>query len=138
MLAVIAAAVVIVVVVIVLFWTLGIAAALIGAVIMGITTTIIKIFIVPKFEARDRYRLASDNVRLSPEKLEVRFDNLKNGYVVDCFYTSPETGRRFVFSTEPFPNDPTPYLGTVRLTIVTNRIDYSNYYVETADLKDRL
>lgn len=127
-------------VVIALFWSVGLIAALIGAIIMGITMTIIKIFIVPRYEERDRMRLATDNIRITPDKLEVRYDGYKNGYVIDCHYTSPETGKKFVFSTEPFPNDPTPYLGGANISVVTNRIDYSNYYVDIGglNLKDRL
>lgn len=121
-----------------LFWALGIVAALIGAVFMGITMTVIKLFIVPRFEARDQFRLATDNVRLDPEKLVVRYDELKRGYVVDCYYHVPETGRQCIFTTEPMAEDPTPLLSRKRLTIVTNRIDYSNYYVDISELKDRI
>ncbi len=117
-----------------LFATLGIAVAVICGLFMGISVTIIKLFILPRFEARERLRLANDNVRLSPEKLEVRYDSYKNGYVIDCFYTSPETGRKFVFSTQPFATDPTPYLFDAKLTIVANRVDYSNYIVDTNGL----
>ncbi len=117
-----------------LFATLGIAVAVICGLFMGISVTIIKLFILPRFETRERLRLANDNVRLSPEKLEVRYDSYKNGYVIDCFYTSPETGRKFVFSTQPFATDPTPYLFDAKLTIVANRVDYSNYIVDTNGL----
>ena len=113
-----------------LFFSVGLAAALIGGLFLGISMTVIKIFIVPRFEQRDKMRLATDNVRIIPEKLEVRFDNYKNGYVIDCYYHSPETGRQFVFTTQPMPKDPTPYLMDTKITVVTNRIDYSNYYVD--------
>ena len=134
------AVIVIFLVMIALFFGVGLIAALVGGLIMGITMTIIKIFIVPKYEERDRLRLATDNVRLTPDKLEVRYDGYKNGYVVDCYYTSPETEKKFVFSTEPFPNDPTYALKDARVTVVTNRVDYSNYYVDIGglNLKDRL
>lgn len=128
----------ILVIIMVFFFAFGLVASAIAAVVMGIVMTVIKIFIVPRFEARDRFRLETDNVRLRPEKLEVRFDNLKNGYVIDCFYTSPETGKKFVFSTEPFAKDPTPFLTDAKLTVVANRVDYSNYYVDLVELKDRL
>lgn len=136
----IVAVIIMIVVVIGLFWSVGLIAALIGAFFMGITMTIIKIFIVPRFEERDKMRLATDNIRITPDKLEVRYDGYKNGYVIDCYYTSPETGKKFVFSTEPFPGDPTPYLGSANISVVTNRVDYSNYYVDIAglNLKDRL
>lgn len=119
-----------------LFASLGLAVALICGLFMGISVAIIKIFILPRFEAREKLRLANDNVRLTPEKLEVRYDDYKKGYIVDCFYTSPETGRRFVFSTHPFANDPTKYLFDAKLTIVANRVDYSNYLIETNGLED--
>ena len=118
-----------------LLWTVGLAAALIGGLFMGISVTVIKLFILPRFEAREAYRLQTDNVTLTPQKLEVRYDNYKNGYVVDCYYHSPETDREFVFTTEAFPQDPTPYLNSARLSVVANRIDYSNYYVDSTDLK---
>ena len=118
-----------------LFWTVGIAAALIAAFFTAISVTVIKLFILPKFEARDKYRLETDNVRLRPEKLEVRFDTLKNGYVIDCIYNSPETGRKFVFTTKPYAQDPTPYLAEAKIAIVTNRIDYSNYYIDIQGLE---
>ncbi|HCJ41999.1 hypothetical protein [uncultured Ruminococcus sp.] len=113
-----------------LFFSVGLAAALIGGLFMGISMTVIKLFILPRFEKRDKMRLANDNVRIIPEKLEVRYDNYKNGYVIDCYYHSPETGRQFVFTTQPLPNDPTPYLRDTKITVVANRIDYSNYYVD--------
>lgn len=134
------AAIIMVVLVTVLFITVGLIAALIGAVCLGLTMTVIKIFIVPRFEERDRMRLQTDNIRLTPDKLEVRYDGYKNGYVIDCHYTSPETGKKFVFSTEPFPGDPTHMLGNTNITVVTNRVDFSNYYVDIGglELKDRL
>ena len=109
---------------------LGLVVAVIGGLFMGISVTVIKLFILPRFEERERLRLANDNIRITPERLEVRYDGYKNGYVIDCFYTSPETGRKFVFSTPPFANDPTPYLFEAKLSAVANRVDYSNYYIE--------
>ena len=109
---------------------LGLVVAVIGGLFMGISVTVIKLFILPRFEERERLRLANDNIRITPERLEVRYDGYKNGYVIDCFYTSPETGRKFVFSTPPFANDPTPYLFEAKLSVVANRVDYSNYYIE--------
>ncbi|MCR5542040.1 MAG: hypothetical protein K6F71_14630 [Ruminococcus sp.] len=109
---------------------LGLVVAVIGGLFMGISVTVIKLFILPRFEERERLRLANDNIRITPERLEVRYDGYKNGYVIDCFYTSPETGRKFVFSTPPFANDPTPYLFDAKLSVVANRVDYSNYYIE--------
>ena len=109
---------------------LGLVVAVIGGLFMGISVTVIKLFILPRFEERERLRLANDNIRITPERLEVRYDGYTNGYVIDCFYTSPETGRKFVFSTPPFANDPTPYLFDAKLSVVANRVDYSNYYIE--------
>ena len=109
---------------------LGLVVAVIGGLFMGISVTVIKLFILPRFEERERLRLANDNIRITPERLEVRYDGYKNGYVIDCFYTSPETGRKFVFSTPPFAADPTPYLFDAKLSVVANRVDYSNYYIE--------
>ena len=109
---------------------LGLVVAVIGGLFMGISVTVIKLFILPRFEERERLRLANDNIGITPERLEVRYDGYKNGYVIDCFYTSPETGRKFVFSTPPFANDPTPYLFDAKLSVVANRVDYSNYYIE--------
>ena len=132
------AAVAVIVVALLLFWTVGLVAAAVAAVCMGISVTVIKLFILPRFEQRDKYRLATDNVRITPERLEVRYDSYKNGYVIDCFYTSPETGKKFVFQSETYPNDPTQMIADKRLTVVANRVDYSNYYIETDSLKDRL
>ena len=113
-----------------LFTGLGLAVALIGGLFMGISMMVIKLFILPRFEERDRLRLANDNIRITPERLEVRYDGYKKGYVIDCFYTSPETGRKFVFSTPPFAADPTPYLFDAKISVIANRIDYSNYYID--------
>ncbi|SFC04166.1 hypothetical protein [Ruminococcus albus] len=121
---------------ILLFSTVGLAIALIGALFMGISVTVIKLFILPRFEARDRLRLANDNIRITPERLEVRYDGYKKGYVIDCFYTSPETGRKFVFSTPPFAADPTPYLFDAKILVIANRVDYSNYYIDMNGLEN--
>ncbi|MBP3799009.1 MAG: hypothetical protein J6I46_14715 [Ruminococcus sp.] len=137
MLTVIIGAIALVLIVIVLLMTVGLAAAAIGGIFVAISVAVIKVFIIPKFEARERYRLASDNLRITPEKLEVRFDSYKGGYVIDCYYTAPDTGKKFVFTSEPMPNDPSAYLNSANITVVTNRIDYSNYYVDM-DGKDRI
>ncbi|MBE6869065.1 MAG: hypothetical protein J6Z29_04605 [Ruminococcus sp.] len=119
-----------------LFTTLGLAVALIGGLFMGISVTIIKLFIMPRFEERDQLRLANDNIRITPERLEVRYDGYKKGYVIDCFHTSPETGKKFVFSTQPFAADPTPYLFDAKISVIANRVDYSNYYIEMNGLEN--
>lgn len=137
---VILAAIAIILVMIVLTFTVGIVFAIVGGIVLAITTAVIKIFIIPKFEQRDRFRLESDNLRITPEKIEVRFDNYKNGYVIDCHHTAPDTGKKFVFTSEPMPNDPSPYIRSANITVVTNRIDYSNYFVDLSGLngKDRI
>ena len=131
----IAAIVAAIAVMVVAMLTFGFAAAAICGVFTAITVAIMKIFIMPKFEKRDKLRLETDNVRLTPERLEVRFDNLKNGYVIDCLYTSPDTGKKFVFTTQPYQQDPTPYLAEAKIAVVTNRVDYSNYYVDIRGLE---
>jgi hypothetical protein len=41
-----------------------------------------------------------------------------------------------VFSTQPFAADPTPYLFDAKISVIANRVDYSNYYIEMNGLEN--
>lgn len=116
------------------FGVFGAIIALIIGLFMLIIAGVIKLFIMPWFENRDRMRLDTDHKLIMPDRQEVRYDGYNGYYVIDCYHTDPETGREFVFSSAPFANDPTPLLGGVKLGIFVNPIDYSNYYVDTSKL----
>ena len=118
-----------------IFWLAGIVLA-VGVFIL-IMIAVIKLLIVPYFENRQKARLDANHILLTSEKTVVRVDtnqflNGFNPYVIDCYYTSPESGREYVFTSEPFMVDPSTYISGRALGIFVDPLDYSNYYVDTS------
>ncbi len=117
----------------------GVVIAMVIGAFMLIMVMVIKALILPWFEKRDKTRLDENHILLLAQRQEVRLDryntiNGMNPYVIDCYYRDETTGREFVFTSEPFLQDPSPYLGGVTLGIFVNAEDYSNYYVDTSKL----
>lgn len=122
---------------IMLLMMIGSAAAFIGLIVgffMLIFALIAKGLIVPWFENRDRTRLDQDHKLIIPDRQVVRLDNYNGCYYIDCYHTDPETGREFVFTTQPFMQDPSALVNGVQLGVFVNSVDYSNYYVDTSKL----
>lgn len=101
---------------------------------MVLFALIAKSFIIPWFESRDKERLDQDHKLIIPDRQVVRIDNYNGCYYIDCYHTDPESGREFIFTSQPFSQDPTPLVNGIKLGVFVNSIDYSNYYVDTSKL----
>lgn len=125
-----------------IFGTMGAIVMLIVGFFMLIFSLFAKSFIIPWFENRDKTRLDTDHKLIIPDKQVIRIDNYNGCYYIDCYHTDPESGREFVFTSQPFAQDPTPLVNGIKLGVFVNSVDYSNYYVDTSKLglpqKDRL
>lgn len=117
-----------------IFGTMGAVVLLVVGFFMLVFSLIAKTFIIPWFENRDKQRLDSDHKLIIPDRQVIRLDNYNGCYYIDCYHTDPETGREFVFTSQPFMQDPTPLVNGIKLGVFVNSIDYSNYYVDTSKL----
>lgn len=110
-------------------------------IIILITVGSIKFLIVPYFEKRTQRRLDENHKLIVVQDFKVRVDVNQsidgfNPYVIDCYYTDPNTGRSFVFTSKPFLRDPSSFLNRSEMGVFVDPTDYSNYYVDTSFINE--